>query len=132
MEDSPSWEANRFAAIKEVPRILWNQKVHCRTHKSRQLVPIMSQLDLVYASASHFLKIYINIILPSKSGSSKWSLSLRIPHQNPVYALSLPHTCYMLCQSHSSPFDHPNNIGRGVQIIKLRIKSSVQNMENVI
>ena len=28
MEQSPSWEANRFAASQEIPRILWNQKVH--------------------------------------------------------------------------------------------------------
>ena len=32
----------------------------------------------------------------------------------------LPHTCYMPCPS-PSQFDHPNNIGWGVQIIKLLI-----------
>ena len=39
---------------------------------------------------SHFLKIHINIILPSMPGSSKWSLALRFPHQNPVYTSLLP------------------------------------------
>jgi hypothetical protein len=28
MEQSPSWEANRFLASQEIPRILWNQNVH--------------------------------------------------------------------------------------------------------
>jgi hypothetical protein len=26
---------------------------------------------------------------------SKWSLSLRFPHQNPFYTFPVPHTCYI-------------------------------------
>ena len=33
MVQSTSWEANWFAASQEIPRILWNPKVHYRTHK---------------------------------------------------------------------------------------------------
>ena len=33
MVQSPSWEANWFAASQEIRRILWDPKVHHRTHK---------------------------------------------------------------------------------------------------
>jgi hypothetical protein len=42
-----------------------------------------------------------------------------LPYQKPVYTSPLPHTCYMSRTSHFSRFDHPNNIGWGVRIIKL-------------
>jgi hypothetical protein len=38
--------------------------------------------------------------------SPKWSLSLRFPHQNPVYASPLTHTRYMLRPSHSKYTDY--------------------------
>ena len=84
-------------------------------------VPILRQLDPVHTPTSYFLKIHLNIILPSTPGSPKWSLSLRFPHQNPVYSSPLPHTHYMLRPSHSSRTYHPNNIGWAVHISQLLI-----------
>jgi len=88
------------AASQEIPR----------THKCPPPIPILSQLRLVPTTTSHFLKIHLNIILPSASGSPQWSLFLRFRHQNPVHPFPLPHTRHMPCSSHSSQFYHPHNV----------------------
>jgi hypothetical protein len=60
MEQSPSWEANWFAARQEIPRVLWNPKVPHRTHKRPPPIPIPSQPNPFLTPTSHFLKIHPN------------------------------------------------------------------------
>jgi hypothetical protein len=70
MQQIPYWEADRFSASQEIPYILWNPKVHYRIHKYPPFVPILSQLDPVYASATNFLKFPFNIILNNNDNSN--------------------------------------------------------------
>ena len=57
MVQSPSWEANWFAASQEIPRISRNQKVHYRTHKRPPPVSILGQPNPVHIHTSHHLGI---------------------------------------------------------------------------
>ena len=123
MEQSRSQEANRFSARQEIPSIVWNPKVHYRTHKSQSPVSILTRA-IQSIPQSHFLMIYLNIILSSMPESSKWYLFLKFPHQSPVYTSPLTYTCYMHYPSHSSWFVHPNNICWEVRIINLLIRQS--------
>jgi len=50
-------------------------------------------------------RLRVNIMLPSMPVSSKWSLSFRFPHQNPLCNSLLAHTCCTSCPSH-----HPEEI----------------------
>ena len=95
MMQSPSWEANWFAASQKIPRILCNPKVHHRTHKRPPPVPILCQPNPVHIPISHLLEVHPNIFHPSTPRSPQWSLSLRFPHQDPIRPPLLTHTRHM-------------------------------------
>jgi hypothetical protein len=64
------------------------------------------------------------IIFPSMPRSSELSFLLRSFHKNPVCTTFFPPTCHIPHPSHSSWFDHPNNICSGVRITKLLVMQS--------
>jgi len=117
MVQSPSWEANWFAASQEISRISRNPKGHYRTHKRPPPVSILGQPNPVHIPISHLLEIHPNIIHLSTPRSPQWSPSLRFPYQDPIHPPLLTHTRHMPTPSHSSRFYHPYKIGWGVQII---------------
>ena len=98
MVQSPSWEANWFAASQEIPRISRNPKAHYRTHKCPPSVSILGQPNPIYIHTSHLLEIRSNIIHPSTPRSPQWSPSLRFPHQEPIRPLSS--TIRATCPAH--------------------------------
>ena len=99
MVQSPSWEANWFAASQDIPRILWNPEVHYRTHKRPPPVPILGQPNPVPIPTSHLLEIHPNIH-PSTPRSPQWSLALRFPHQDPIRPLSSSSPIRATCPAH--------------------------------
>jgi hypothetical protein len=124
MQDSPPWEANNHSDTQEIPRLLWNPKVHYCVHNSTSLIPILSHVNQIYYFSPYFLKIHSNIIIESTPGSSEWSLPFRLSNQNIVCIFNLCHARYMSRPSHPPWSDHPNNIWWSVQVMKLLIMQS--------
>jgi len=84
---------NKFPAFYVTP------KVHYRTHKCQSRVPILSQINP--ANGPHHISVRSILIHPTTPRSSKWSFSVRFPHQNIVFALN--HWCIALLRVKLSP-----------------------------
>jgi len=101
MVQSPSWEANWFAASQEIPHISRNPKVHYRTHKRPPPVSILGQHNPVHIPTSHLLEIHPNIIHPSMPRSPQWSLSLRYGPENRRFDSLYAAGCFYLLRNSS-------------------------------
>ena len=81
-----------------------------RGHWDRQLMPVLSLINLLHNVPSNLFKFNFNIIFPCAPWSSRWSLSRRSSHQNPICTPPLPYTCHVLRRPHSPYIHQPNNI----------------------
>ena len=81
MTQSTSWEANRFSASQEIPRTLWNPKVHY-LRQCPPSVPILSQIDPVHAphptSWRSILILSFHLRLDLPSGLIKFHFALKL------------------------------------------------------
>jgi hypothetical protein len=103
MEQS-SWETDSHSPLQKIPPLLWNLKVRYRVYKRTLPAPVLSLMNPVHTFPLYFLKIHFNIILPSSSRSSEWSLPFMFSNQNCRNANYLSRPSNPLC------FYHPSNI----------------------
>jgi hypothetical protein len=120
MELSPSWDPANCAATQEIPSVLWNPKVHYRVHKSPPLVPTQNQINPIRTIPPYLSKIHLNIVHPSTSWSSQWSLPLWISHQYPICIPLLPHSYYKPCPSHPPWLEFYSTRKKEVHVVVLR------------
>jgi len=109
IQQSHSWDANRFSASQEIPHILHNPKIHHCSYKCPPPVTILSQLYPVHTQTSDFLKIQLNIILPSVPGSPKWSIQLYSKENWNVYQHCPTSSRTILQSDHEQRNVHPQN-----------------------
>jgi hypothetical protein len=88
MRQNPSWEANRFLASQEIPRILWNQKVHYRVYRNPPSTLILSQINpvhVIHPTSSWSILILSSHLRPSLPSDL-------FPQVSPVCTSTLPHS----------------------------------------
>ena len=83
-----------LSASQEISHILWKPENPLPPLQEPATCPD-PEADQSTCSSCHpiFLKIHCNISFRFTSASSKGSLSLSVPHKNPLSIYPIPHTC---------------------------------------
>jgi hypothetical protein len=69
---------------------VWKPKIYYCIHKCPPLDPILNQPIPVRPIDSYLPNVQLNVILPSTTRSSQWSLPFGPPNQNPVNTSPFP------------------------------------------
>ena len=103
MVQSPSWEANWFAASQEIPRISRNPKVHYRTHKRPPPVSILGQpIQSIYPHPTSWWSVLIlstHLCLGPPSGLFPSGFSPRIHSRNVIFACVFNNLCHFFASA---------------------------------
>jgi hypothetical protein len=62
MQQCISRETDSGSSLREIPRLLWNLKIHYHVHNSPPLAPIMSQMNPVHTPKPYLFKIHFDIL----------------------------------------------------------------------
>jgi len=95
MERGPFRDATRSSDGHEIPRVLWNSKVHCRVLNSPPFVPTLNQINPSQLLLSYSRKILINITFPFMLGLEAVSLR-QIFQPNPHLIITANHKCLLV------------------------------------
>ena len=90
MDQSPSWEANRFLTSQETPRVLGNPEVHYRFYKCPPPVSILSQINPVQAPHPTSWRFVLILSSHLSLGLTSGLLPSDFPNQNPYSQLHFP------------------------------------------
>jgi hypothetical protein len=118
MQLSPSWQANRFVANQEIPRISRKPKVHYRIHKCPHLS--LCWASSIQSMPPHPTSWRSTLILSSHlRWVSKVVCCPQVFPPKPVYTSPHSNECYMPGPYHSSRFDCLNNVRWAVQLVSI-------------
>ena len=105
-----------FQLVNKFPTFYGTQRFITALTSVRHLSLSWSR-SIHFTPPSHFWR-YILFYTPIYGWVFQVVSFPQVPTSNPESISPLPHTCYMPQQSHSSRFDHPNNIWWGASVTK--------------
>jgi hypothetical protein len=128
-EQTPSWEADRFSASQDIPRIVWNLKVHFPIHNSPPPVPILSQINPVRAPPIPLLKfprsiipIYAWVTITSLFSLFKTTGNICFSNCNMVADASSKFTCHLTVPK---KYEAASNTTSGTWLMKLNLSNGL-------